>query len=120
MAGAHTLLRRQLEKFFPDAEVLPDGWQPFLSAVEEAYREFDCHRQMVERARKIQKFLSQPNFVAEQFTGKPGRYVSVKDTVKSFKAIIEGNCDSLPEGAFYMCGDIEEVFENAKKMGAKS
>ena len=70
----------------------------------------------VARARKIQRFLSQPFFVAEQFTGLPGRYVKVADTVKSFKEIVEGTHDELPEQAFYMVGDISEVIEKAKKM----
>jgi F-type H+/Na+-transporting ATPase subunit beta len=73
----------------------------------------------VNRARKIQRFLSQPNFVAEQFTGMPGRYVSLEDTVRSFAEILEGQHDSLPEGAFMYCGAIEEVVEKAKKMGAE-
>ncbi len=72
----------------------------------------------VQRARKIQKFLSQPFFVAEQFTGVPGKYVKLGDTVRAFKMIAEGECDDLPEGAFYMVGTIEEVFEKAKKMAA--
>lgn len=72
----------------------------------------------VQRARKIQKFLSQPFFVAEQFTGTPGKYVKIADTIKGFKMIIEGECDSLPEGAFYMVGTIEEAFEKAKKLQA--
>ncbi len=70
----------------------------------------------VERARKIQKFLSQPFFVAEQFTGMEGRYVSREDTVKGFKEILEGKHDLLPEQAFYMVGTIEEVIEAAKKL----
>ncbi|MCX7835465.1 MAG: F0F1 ATP synthase subunit beta [bacterium] len=73
----------------------------------------------VERARKIQKFLSQPFTVAEQFTGRPGKYVPIKETISSFKAIVEGEVDHIPEGAFYMCGGIEDVYENAKKMGVK-
>lgn len=68
----------------------------------------------VARARKIQKFLSQPFFVAEQFTGIPGRYVKLEDTIRSFKGIIEGEYDHLPEGAFYMVGTIEEAIEKAK------
>ncbi|MDK9698680.1 MAG: F0F1 ATP synthase subunit beta [bacterium] len=79
----------------------------------------DEDKQTVERARKIQKYLSQPFFVAEVFTGRPGKFVSVKDNVRSFKMIIDGECDHIPEGAFYMCGAIEDVFENAKKMGIK-
>jgi F-type H+-transporting ATPase subunit beta len=70
----------------------------------------------VARARKIQKFLSQPFFVAEQFTGIPGKYVSLKDTVRSFKMIAEGELDDLPEQAFYMAGPIEDVLEQAKAM----
>jgi F-type H+-transporting ATPase subunit beta len=70
----------------------------------------------VSRARKIQRFLSQPFFVAEQFTGSPGRYVKVADTVKSFKEVIEGKHDDLPEQAFYMVGDIGEAMDKAKKL----
>jgi F-type H+-transporting ATPase subunit beta len=72
----------------------------------------------VARARKIQKFLSQPFFVAEQFTGVPGRYVKLADTIRGFKGICEGEYDELPEGAFYMVGTIEEAVEKAKKMAA--
>ncbi len=72
----------------------------------------------VARARKIQRFLSQPFFVAEQFTGSPGRYVKVADTVKSFKEIVEGKHDELPEQAFYMVGDIGEAIEKAAKLRA--
>lgn len=68
----------------------------------------------VARARKIQRFLSQPMFVAEVFTGEPGRYVKVEETVKGFKEILEGKHDSLPERAFYMVGTIEEVARKAK------
>lgn len=69
----------------------------------------------VTRARKIQRFLSQPMFVAEIFTGSPGKYVSVKDTVAGFKQILEGKHDKLPESAFYMVGTIDEAVEKAKK-----
>ncbi|WP_027183655.1 F0F1 ATP synthase subunit beta [Desulfovibrio inopinatus] len=69
----------------------------------------------VARARKIQRFLSQPFFVAAQFTGKEGRYVKLEDTIKGFKAIIDGQHDDIAEGAFYMVGDIEEALENAKR-----
>jgi F-type H+-transporting ATPase subunit beta len=72
----------------------------------------------VARARKIQKFLSQPFFVAEQFTGLAGKYVKREDTVKGFKAIIEGHMDEVPEQAFYMMGPIEEVHEKAEKLKA--
>jgi F-type H+/Na+-transporting ATPase subunit beta len=70
----------------------------------------------VTRARKVQRFLSQPFFVAEQFTGRGGRYVKVPDTVRSFREIIEGKHDDIPEQAFYMKGDIDEVMETAEKM----
>jgi F-type H+-transporting ATPase subunit beta len=70
----------------------------------------------VARARKLQKFLSQPFHVAEQFTGRKGRYVKIADTVRSFKEILAGKHDALPEQAFYMCGAIEDAIENAKKM----
>jgi F-type H+-transporting ATPase subunit beta len=70
----------------------------------------------VSRARKIQRFLSQPFFVAEVFTGSPGKYVSLKDTIKGFKMIATGECDALPEQAFYMVGPIEEAFEKAKTL----
>lgn len=71
---------------------------------------------IVSRARKIQKFLSQPFFVAEQFTGRTGRYVKLADTISSFKELIEGKCDDMPEQAFYMVGNIDEARENAEKM----
>ena len=70
----------------------------------------------VTRARKIQRFLSQPFFVAEVFTGSPGKYVSVKDTISSFKQILDGEMDQYPEQAFYMIGGIEEVAEKAKSL----
>jgi len=70
----------------------------------------------VARARKIQRFLSQPFFVAEQFTGTAGKYVRIADTVRSFKEILEGKCDDLPEQSFYMVGAIEEAHEKAERM----
>ena len=69
----------------------------------------------VNRARKIQKFLSQPFFVAEQFSGTKGVYVKLEDSIKGFKGIIEGKYDDIPEQAFYMAGTIEDVLEKAKK-----
>ncbi|MBI3662104.1 MAG: F0F1 ATP synthase subunit beta [Acidobacteria bacterium] len=78
----------------------------------------DEDKLIVARARKIQKFLSQPFFVAEQFTGFKGRYVKVEDTIKGFKGIVEGKYDEIPEQAFYMKGTIEEVLEAAEKMSA--
>ncbi len=73
---------------------------------------------VVARARKIQRFLSQPFFVAEVFTGKPGRYVKLSDTIKGFQEIADGKHDDIPESAFYMAGGIEEVLENARKAAA--
>ncbi len=70
----------------------------------------------VSRARKIQRFLSQPFHVAEVFTGSPGKYVTLKDSIKGFKMIVNGECDSLPEQAFYMVGTIEEAIEKAKTL----
>ncbi len=70
----------------------------------------------VQRARKIQRFLSQPFTVAETFTGSPGKYVSLKDTIRGFKGIVSGEYDDMPEQAFYMCGTIEEAVEQAKDM----
>jgi F-type H+-transporting ATPase subunit beta len=75
---------------------------------------------VVSRARKIQRFLSQPFFVAEVFTGSPGKLVSLEDTIKGFKAIVAGEYDDLPESAFYMVGAIEEAVEKAKRMAAEA
>jgi F-type H+-transporting ATPase subunit beta len=72
---------------------------------------------VVARARKIQRFLSQPFHVAETFTGTPGKYVKLEDTIKSFNAIADGQYDDVPEQAFYMVGPIEEVEEKARKLG---
>ncbi|MGH1426919.1 MAG: F0F1 ATP synthase subunit beta [Arenicella sp.] len=74
-------------------------------------------KQVVSRARKIQRFLSQPFFVAEVFTGSPGKYVSLKDTISGFKKILDGEMDEYPEQAFYMVGGIEEVIEKGKAEG---
>lgn len=73
---------------------------------------------VVNRARKVQRFLSQPFFVAEQFTNLPGKYVDIKDTIKGFREILDGKHDNLPEQAFYMVGTIEEALEKAKKLMA--
>jgi F-type H+-transporting ATPase subunit beta len=70
----------------------------------------------VARARKVERFLSQPFFVAEVFTGSPGKYVPLKETIKGFKMIVDGECDHLPEQAFYMVGPIEDAFEKAKTL----
>jgi F-type H+/Na+-transporting ATPase subunit beta len=76
----------------------------------------DEDKLIVARARKIQRFLSQPFFVAEAFTGQPGRYVKLADTVKSFREVVEGKHDELPEQAFYMVGDIGEAIDKAKRL----
>ena len=76
----------------------------------------DEDKLVVSRARKIQRFLSQPFFVAEVFTGSSGKYVPLKDTIAGFKAIADGEMDEYPEQAFYMVGDIEEVREKAKSV----
>ncbi len=73
-------------------------------------------KQIVSRARKVERFLSQPFFVAEQFTGMQGRYVSIQDTIKGFREIVDGKHDEVPEQAFYMVGTIEEALEKAKKL----
>jgi F-type H+-transporting ATPase subunit beta len=75
---------------------------------------------VVARARKIQRFLSQPFFVAEEFTNTPGKYVPLQETIKGFKGIVEGEYDHIPEQAFYMKGNIEEVIEDAKKMESET
>jgi F0F1-type ATP synthase beta subunit len=76
----------------------------------------DEDKLVVSRARKIERFLSQPNFVAEQFTGTPGKYVKLEDTIAGFTAILDGECDDLPEAAFYMVGPIEEAREKARQL----
>jgi F-type H+-transporting ATPase subunit beta len=77
-------------------------------------------KQAVTRARKIERFFSQPFHVAEVFTGSPGKYVPLKDTIRGFKAIVDGEYDHLPEQAFYMVGGIDEAVEKAKKMAEKA
>jgi F-type H+/Na+-transporting ATPase subunit beta len=77
-------------------------------------------RVTVARARKIQRFLSQPFFVAEVFTGSPGVFVNLEDTIKGFKGIVAGDYDDLPESAFYMIGTIEEAVDKARKMAAEA
>jgi len=76
-------------------------------------------KNVVERARKIEKFLSQPFFVAEVFTGSPGKYVSLEDTIKGFKGILNGDYDHMAESAFYMVGSIDEAIEKAEKQKSK-
>jgi F-type H+-transporting ATPase subunit beta len=79
----------------------------------------DEDRQTVSRARRIQRFLSQPNFVAEQFTGTPGEYVKLEDTIKGFREILEGKHDDLPEQAFYMVGTIEGAVAKGRKLAGE-
>ena len=76
----------------------------------------DEDKKVVGRARRMQRFLSQPFHVAEVFTGSPGKYVTLKETIAGFKAILSGEHDALPEQAFYMVGSIEEAVEKAKKL----
>ena len=75
---------------------------------------------IVSRARKIQRFLSQPFFVAQQFTGLEGKFVKIADTIRGFQEIIDGKHDDLPEQAFYMVGTIEEAREKAERMAAEA
>jgi len=74
----------------------------------------------VARARKVERFLSQPFFVAEVFTGSPGKLVSLEDTIAGFKGLVAGEYDHLPEGAFYMVGSMDEAIEKAQKMAAEA
>ncbi len=76
----------------------------------------DEDKVVVARARKIQRFLSQPFFVAEEFTGRSGRYVSLEETIRGFKGLVNGEYDHIPEQAFYMQGTIDEVVETAKSL----
>jgi F-type H+-transporting ATPase subunit beta len=71
----------------------------------------------VSRARRLQRFMSQPMFVAEQFTGRPGQYVELKETVRGFREILDGKHDQLPEQAFFLAGGIDDVAKNAEGMG---
>ena len=75
-------------------------------------------RLVVARARKVERFLSQPFFVAEVFTGSPGKYVSLADSIQGFKLILSGELDSLPEQAFYLVGNIEEAVQKAQKLAS--
>jgi F-type H+-transporting ATPase subunit beta len=77
-------------------------------------------KQAVDRARKIQKYLSQPFFVAAQFTGTEGKYVSLEDTLNGFEELLSGALDDIPEQAFYMCGNIDEVKVKAKKLSEEA
>lgn len=107
----HYAVARQVQKILQRYKDLQDIIA--ILGVDELSEE---DRQMVSRARKLQKFLSQPFFVAEPFTGRKGRYVKKEDTVKGFKMIVEGKLDHINEQAFYMVGPIEEVLEKAETM----
>ena len=76
----------------------------------------DEDKVVVQRARKIERFLSQPFNVAEEFTGQPGRYVPLSETIRSFKDLVQGQCDDLSEQAFFMVGGLDEAVQQAKKM----
>ena len=80
----------------------------------------DEDKVVVARARKIQRFLSQPFFVAEAFTGSPGKYVRLEDTIEGFQEIIEGKHDDLPEGAFFLVGTIDEAVARGREMAGES
>jgi F-type H+-transporting ATPase subunit beta len=79
----------------------------------------DDDKLLVARARKIEQFLSQPMMVAQQFTGREGRYVKIKDTIRGFRMILNGEVDHIPEQLFYMAGPIEDVFERYEKAQAE-
>jgi F-type H+-transporting ATPase subunit beta len=79
----------------------------------------DEDKLVVARARRIQRYLSQPNFVAEQFTGTPGEYVKLEDTIEGFTQILDGKHDDLPEQAFYMVGTIDQAVERGKQLQAE-
>ncbi len=96
--------RAECRKFCSDIKILQD-----IIAILGMEEFSDEDKLLVARARKIQKFLSQPFFVAEQFTGTPGKYVKLKDTIKGFKMILDGELDEVPEQEFYMKGDISEI-----------
>jgi F-type H+-transporting ATPase subunit beta len=109
----HYQVTRELQKVLQRYKDLQDVIA--ILGIEELSEE---DKLIVARARRIQRFLSQPMHVAEAFTGIPGKYVPVKETVRGFKEILEGQHDTLPEQAFYMVGGIDEAVENAKKLGA--
>ena len=95
-------------------EPVPEPCKKFRAPIGDELSDDD--KQVVARARKLERFLSQPFHVAEIFTGTPGAYVKLEDTVRSFKEIIDGKHDDLPEQAFYMKGSIDEVVKAAKEM----
>src|ERR687885_2734591 len=113
--NATTVLSRSIAEkgIYPAVDPL-DSTSTILKSDVLGDEHYDEDKLTVQRARKIERFLSQPFFVAEAFTGSPGTYVKIEDTVRSFKEIIEGKHDDLPERAFYMKGTIEEVIEAAR------
>jgi F-type H+-transporting ATPase subunit beta len=111
VGAEHYQIARQVQKILQRNKQLVD-----IIAILGMDELSDDDKLTVSRARKIQRFLSQPFHVAETFTGQAGKYVEVKDTVRGFKEIIEGKCDDIPEQAFFMMGGIEEVRERAEKM----
>jgi F-type H+-transporting ATPase subunit beta len=107
----HYLVAREIQQILQKYKELQD-----IIAILGMEELSDEDKVTVARARKIQRFLSQPFYVAEAFTGKSGKYVKIEDTVRGFKEICEGKHDDIPEQAFYMKGGIEEVIETAKEM----
>jgi F-type H+/Na+-transporting ATPase subunit beta len=107
----HYRLTRQIQEILQEYKDLQDIIA--ILGMEELTEE---QKVTVTRARKIQRFLSQPFFVAEQFTGFEGKYVKLEDTIRSFQEIVDGKHDDLPEQAFYMVGTIEEAVEKAKTL----
>jgi F-type H+-transporting ATPase subunit beta len=109
----HYLVARQVQQTLQKYKELQD-----IIAILGMEELSDEDKLTVQRARKMQRFLSQPFHVAETFTGTPGKYVKIEDTIRGFKEIVDGKHDDIPEQAFYMVGGIEEVIEKAKKMAA--
>ena len=109
----HYYLARQVQKTLQDYKNLQD-----IIAILGMDELSEDDKLTVARARKIQKFMSQPFHVAEVFTGTPGKFVSLADSITAFKSIVAGEYDDLPEAAFYMVGDIKEVQEKAAELAA--
>ena len=108
--STETRLREALRQAITQQRALEDSQAQLQARVSEQ------DKLVVARARKIEKFMSQPMFVAAQFTGLDGKYVKIEDNIRGFKEIVEGRHDDVPEQAFYMVGTIEEAFEAAKKL----
>ena len=119
LAGEDVLLDREFFLFDIQASIVhAEGLQQIGILGMDELSEDD--KLVVSRARKIQRFLSQPFHVAEVFTGIPGKFVQVEDTVSSFKAVVNGEYDHLPEAAFYMVGGIDEVVAKAEKLAQEA